>query len=170
VIANNYGRKPKDLWTDKSAGDKIVLYRADDEVEEAAWIIAELQNRHQEGTLRWSDVAIFYRANAQSRIIEERLASAAIPYRVVGGTRFYDRREVKDALAYLRAIVNPSDEVSLKRILNVPKRGIGDGSVTKLDEYAKSNQVSFSEALASWPETGNQRNRQKRTRQLLGTT
>ena len=154
VIANNYGRKPKDLWTDKSAGDKIVLYRADDEVEEAAWIIAELQNRHQEGTLRWSDVAIFYRANAQSRIIEERLASAAIPYRVVGGTRFYDRREVKDALAYLRAIVNPSDEVSLKRILNVPKRGIGDGSVTKLDEYAKSNQVSFSEALASWPETG----------------
>ena len=154
VIANNYGRKPKDLWTDKSAGDKIVLYRADDEVEEAAWIIAELQNRHQEGTLRWSDVAIFYRANAQSRIIEERLASSAIPYRVVGGTRFYDRREVKDALAYLRAIVNPSDEVSLKRILNVPKRGIGDGSVTKLDEYAKSNQVPFSEALASWPETG----------------
>ena len=154
VISNNFGRKPKDLWTDKSTGDKIVLYRADDEVEEAAWVVGELQRQHEQGTLRWSEVAIFYRANAQSRIIEERLASASIPYRVVGGTRFYDRREIKDALAYLRAIVNPADEVSLKRVLNVPKRGIGDGSITKLDQYAASYGISFSEALNSWPEAG----------------
>jgi len=154
VISNNLGRKPKDLWTDKSAGDKIVLYRADDEVDESAWIIGELERLHQHGTLRWSDVAIFYRANAQSRIVEERLASASIPYRVVGGTRFYDRREVKDALAYLRAAVNRSDEVSLKRVLNVPKRGVGDSSVARLDQYASAHGVSFREALSSWPEAG----------------
>lgn len=154
VISNNYGRKPKELWTDKSAGDKIVLYRADDEVDEAAWIIRELDRLHGQGGLRWSDVAIFYRANAQSRIIEERLAGVSVPYRVVGGTRFYDRREVKDALAYLRAVVNPADEVSLKRVLNVPKRGIGDSSVARLDQYANSNGVPFNEALDNWPEVG----------------
>lgn len=154
VISNNYGRKPKELWTDKSAGDKIVLYRADDEVDEAAWIIRELERLHGQGGLRWSDVAIFYRANAQSRIIEERLAGVSVPYRVVGGTRFYDRREVKDALAYLRAVVNPADEVSLKRVLNVPKRGIGDSSVARLDQYANSNGVPFNEALDNWPEVG----------------
>ena len=154
VISNNFGRKPKDLWTDKTTGEKIVLYRADDEVDEAAWIIGEVQRLHQHGALRWSDVAIFYRANAQSRIVEERLASASIPYRVVGGTRFYDRREVKDALAYLRAVVNPSDEVSIKRVLNVPKRGVGDSSVARLDQYAFAHGVSFSEALTNWPEAG----------------
>ncbi len=154
VISNNYGRKPKELWTDKSAGDKIVLYRADDEVDEAAWIIGELERLHGQGGLRWSDVAIFYRANAQSRIIEERLAGVSVPYRVVGGTRFYDRREVKDALAYLRAVINPTDEVSLKRVLNVPKRGIGDSSVARLDQYANHNGVPFNEALNNWPEVG----------------
>ena len=154
VISNNFGRKPKELWTDKSTGDKVILYRADDEVDEAAWIIGELQRRHEHGGLRWSDVAIFYRANAQSRIIEECLAGASLPYRVVGGTRFYDRREVKDALAYLRAIVNPTDEVSLKRVLNVPKRGIGDSSLARLDQYANSNAVPFNEALNNWPEVG----------------
>ena len=154
VISNNFGRKPKDLWTDKTTGEKIVLYRADDEVDEAAWIIGEVQRLHQHGALRWSDVAIFYRANAQSRIVEERLASASIPYRVVGGTRFYDRREVKDALAYLRAVVNASDEVSIKRVLNVPKRGVGDSSVARLDQYALAHGVSFSEALTNWPEAG----------------
>ncbi len=154
VISNNFGRKPKDLWTDKTTGEKIVLYRADDEVDESAWIIGEVQRLHQHGALRWSDVAIFYRANAQSRIVEERLASASIPYRVVGGTRFYDRREVKDALAYLRAVVNPSDEVSIKRVLNVPKRGVGDSSVARLDQYALAHGVSFSEALTNWPEAG----------------
>ena len=154
VISNNFGRKPKELWTDKTTGEKIVLYRADDEVDEAAWIIGEVQRLHQHGALRWSDVAIFYRANAQSRIVEERLASASIPYRVVGGTRFYDRREVKDALAYLRAVVNPSDEVSIKRVLNVPKRGVGDSSVARLDQYAFAHGVSFREALTNWPEAG----------------
>lgn len=154
VISNNFGRKPKELWTDKTTGEKIVLYRADDEVDESAWIIGEVQRLHQHGALRWSDVAIFYRANAQSRIVEERLASASIPYRVVGGTRFYDRREVKDALAYLRAVVNPSDEVSIKRVLNVPKRGVGDSSVARLDQYAFAHGVSFREALTNWPEAG----------------
>ena len=155
VIANNVGRKPKELWTDHGAGDPIVRYHADDEVDEAGWITREIARLHDTGevegvggeALRWGDIAVFYRTNAQSRVLEEQLMRADIPYKVVGGTRFYDRREIKDAVAYLRAVVNPVDEVSLKRIINEPKRGVGDTSIGKVDAYATAHNISFIEAL-----------------------
>ena len=144
VIANNLSRKPKELWTDRGDGNPIVRYHADDEVDEAQWVAREVAKLHDGGDLRWGDIAVFYRTNAQSRVVEEHLIRIGIPYKVIGGTRFYDRREVKDALAYLKAVINPTDEVSVKRILNVPKRGIGDGTVGKLDAYASGH------GLASW--------------------
>ena len=133
VIANNMGRKPKDLWTDAGPGDKILRYHAEDEHDEAQWVTRRISAFHETGDIRWGDIAVFYRTNAQSRVIEEYLARGGIPYRVIGGTRFYDRREIKDALAYLKAVVNPVDEVSVKRVLNVPKRGVGDTSVARVD-------------------------------------
>ena len=147
VIANNMSRKPKDLWTEVGGGDPIVRYRADDEVDEAQWISREIARLHDETELSWGDIAVFYRTNAQSRVLEEHLMRVGIPYKVIGGTRFYDRREIKDAIAYLRAIINPSDEVSVKRILNEPKRGIGATSVGRLDAWATAHHVSFMEAL-----------------------
>jgi DNA helicase-2/ATP-dependent DNA helicase PcrA len=147
VIANNLGRKPKELWTDAGHGDAIVKYEADDETDEAQWIAQQMTRLHDAGTYRWGDMAVFYRTNAQSRIVEEHLMRSGVPYRVIGGTRFYDRREIKDALAYLRAVTNPSDEVSIKRVLNVPKRGVGDSSVAKLDAYAAANGYTFLQAL-----------------------
>jgi DNA helicase-2/ATP-dependent DNA helicase PcrA len=147
VIANNLGRKPKELWTDKGDGDKIVRFHGDDEVDEAQWVTREIAKLHDGGTYRWSDIAVFYRANAQSRVVEEHLTRHGIPYKVIGGTRFYDRKEVKDALAYLKAVWNPTDEVSVKRILNTPKRGIGDGSIGKLDAYATAHGLAFIDAL-----------------------
>ncbi|MEY2397169.1 MAG: ATP-dependent helicase UvrD/PcrA [Actinomycetota bacterium] len=146
LIANNLARTPKSLWTDSGGGDLITHYRADDERDEAAWIVDKIVAQQRSGG-RWADVAVFYRTNAQSRAIEEELARRRVPYKVIGGTKFYDRREVKDLLAYLRAVVNPEDEVSLKRILNVPKRGIGDTSVGKLDSYAAAHGVPFHRAL-----------------------
>jgi DNA helicase-2/ATP-dependent DNA helicase PcrA len=154
VIANNLGRKPKELWTDRGDGDKVIRYHADDEVDEAQWVTREIARLHDGGTMRWSDIAVFYRTNAQSRVLEEHLARHGIPYKVIGGTRFYDRREVKDALAYLRAVVNPIDEVSVKRVLNVPKRGVGDGSVGKLDAYATARGLSFMDALRRSDDAG----------------
>ena len=154
VIANNVGRKPKELWTEKGAGDRVVRYQADDESDEAAWVVGEITRAHEHGDIRWSDVAVFYRTNAQSRILEEHLVRSGIPYKVIGGTRFYDRKEVKDALAYLRAVVNPTDEVSLKRIVNVPKRGVGDGSLAKLDAWAAESGGSFLEGLRHAADAG----------------
>jgi DNA helicase II / ATP-dependent DNA helicase PcrA len=153
VIANNLGRKPKDLWTDQGKGEKIVRYHAEDEADEAQWITHQLSRLHDEG-MRWGDQAIFYRTNAQSRVIEEHLMRMGIPYRVVGGTRFYDRREVKDALAYVKAVVNPTDEVSVKRVLNVPKRGVGDTTVTKLEQWAAARDHSFIDALRRADDAG----------------
>jgi superfamily I DNA/RNA helicase len=153
VIANNLARKPKELWTESGAGSLIVRYHADDESDEAQWVAHELSRLHDEGE-RWSDCAVFYRTNAQSRIVEEALLRVGIPYKVVGGTRFYDRREVKDALAYLRAAVNPVDEVSMKRVLNVPKRGVGDSSIGRLDAWATAKGQPFVEAMRSAPEAG----------------
>ncbi len=150
VIANNEGRKPKHLWTEKAGGERIVRFQGDDESDEAAWVTGEMARLHEGGDLRWSDVAVFYRTNAQSRVLEEQLVRVGIPYRVVGGTRFYDRREIKDALAYLRAVVNPADEVSLKRVLNVPKRGVGDSSVARIDQYAAAHGLPFVDALRRW--------------------
>ncbi|CAB4534147.1 unannotated protein [freshwater metagenome] len=154
VIAHNSARKPKDLWTQTGAGDKITKFQGEDEVDEAQWICRELTRLHADGDQRWSDMAVFYRTNAQSRVLEEQFLRGGIPYKVVGGTRFYDRREVKDAMAYLRAVVNTTDEVNLKRVLNVPKRGIGDQTVGRLDAYARSHGLSFIDALRNWDVAG----------------
>jgi DNA helicase-2/ATP-dependent DNA helicase PcrA len=154
VISHNQARKPKDLWTESGAGDKIVRFQGEDEVDEAQWITREMTRLHDGGDLRWSDMAVFYRTNAQSRVLEEQFLRSGVPYRVVGGTRFYDRREVKDAMAYLKAVVNPTDEVSVKRVLNVPKRGVGDQTVGRLDAFARSKGVTFMEALRRWDEAG----------------
>jgi ATP-dependent DNA helicase UvrD/PcrA len=162
VIAHNVSRKPKELWTDQGAGEPIVRYHADDEVDEAQWITREMTHLHDAadvqvpdagdrgragGRLRWGDIAVFYRTNAQSRVLEEQLMRVGIPYRVLGGTRFYDRKEVKDAVAYLRAVVNPVDEVSIKRVLNEPKRGVGATSIGRLDAWATAHGLPFLDAL-----------------------
>ena len=154
VIARNVGRKPKELWSDKGSGDKIVRYHADDESDEAQFVANELAKLHDHDHIRWGDMAVFYRTNSMSRVIEEFLVRVGIPYKVVGGTRFYDRREIKDALAYLRAIVNPTDEVSVKRIINTPKRGVGDSSIGKLDAWASANGESFDQAVLRFDEAG----------------
>ncbi|HMG42351.1 MAG TPA: DNA helicase PcrA [Acidimicrobiales bacterium] len=154
VIANNMSRKPKDLWTEVGDGDPIVRYRADDEVDEAQWVSREISRLHDETELSWGDIAVFYRTNAQSRVLEEHLMRVGIPYKVIGGTRFYDRREIKDAIAYLRAVINPTDEVSVKRILNEPKRGIGATSVGKLDAWATAHGSSFMDALRRADDAG----------------
>ena len=154
VIAKNVGRKPKDLWTDQGPGDKIVRYHADDESDEAQYVANEIARLHDHEQVRYDEIAVFYRANAQSRVLEEFLLRVGIPYKVVGGTRFSDRREIKDAIAYLRAVVNPTDEVSVKRILNVPKRGVGDSSVGKLDAWASATGESFDQAVLRFDEAG----------------
>lgn len=154
VIAKNVGRKPKDLWTDQGPGDKIIRYHADDESDEAQYVANEIARLHDHEQVRYDEMAVFYRANAQSRVLEEFLLRVGIPYKVVGGTRFYDRREIKDAIAYLRAIVNPTDEVSVKRIVNVPKRGVGDSSIGKLDAWATATGESFDQAIMRFDEAG----------------
>ena len=154
VIDNNVERKPKNLWTDTGQGDRIVRYHAEDEGDEAMFVARTAERMHRDDATNWREMAVLYRTNAQSRVIEEAFMRLGIPYKVVGGTRFYDRREIKDAMAYLRAIVNPADEVSVKRVLNVPKRGVGDTSVARLDEYAAAEGVSFMEALRHADEVG----------------
>ncbi len=154
VISRNLSRKPKELWTDQGSGDPIVRYHADDEGDEAQWLSHELARLHEGGRYVWGDIAIFYRTNAQSRALEEYLVRVGIPYKVVGGTRFYDRREVKDALAYVKAIVNPADEVAIKRVINVPKRGVGDSSIARLDQWAGAHGKPFVEALRHAEDAG----------------
>jgi DNA helicase II / ATP-dependent DNA helicase PcrA len=154
VIANNAMRRPKALWTEQVGGELIRRYFAEDEHEEATWVGRELQRLHESEHYRWGDMAVFYRTNAQSRVLEELLVRFKIPYRVVGGTRFYDRREVKDALAYLRAVVNPSDEVSVKRVVNVPKRGVGETSIARLETWAAGKGLPFADALAKAEDAG----------------
>jgi DNA helicase-2/ATP-dependent DNA helicase PcrA len=154
VISNNLARKPKELWTDQGTGERLVRYVAEDEHDEASFIVGEIERQRTEHGYRWGDFAVFYRTNAQSRAIEEELARRQVPYKVAGGARFYERREVKDLLAYLHAIANPDDEVSTKRVLNVPRRGVGDTSVAKLDAWATGHGVPFSEALSHAQEAG----------------
>src|SRR5690349_7543246 len=146
VIARNQGRKPKNLWSDAGMGAKIVGYVADDERDEARFVSGEIDTLTDAGS-RPGDVAVFYRTNAQSRVFEEVFIRLGMPYRVVGGVRFYERREVRDALAYLRMLVNPDDEVSLRRILNVPKRGIGDRAVECVTSFAQRERITFWEGL-----------------------
>jgi superfamily I DNA/RNA helicase len=154
VIANNPDRKEKHLWSEKGHGSRIIRYHAEDEGDEATWVARTVQSIQQERRAIWKDIACFYRTNAQSRVLEEAFMRFGIPYKVVGGTRFYDRREIKDAMAYLKAVVNPADEVAVKRVLNVPKRGVGDGSVAKLDAYALAEGISFVEAMRHAQEAG----------------
>ncbi|NLV55993.1 MAG: UvrD-helicase domain-containing protein [Acidimicrobiales bacterium] len=153
VIAHNVGRKPKELWTDQGKGDLIQRYHADDEADEAQWVTGRMSTLHDQGS-RWGDFAVFYRTNAQSRVLEEALTRSGIPYKVVGGTRFYDRKEIKDAVAYLKAVVNPGDEVAVKRVVNTPKRGVGDASIARLDAWAASQGFTFHEALHRAAEAG----------------
>ena len=147
VIGNNPGRSPKHLWTDLGTGVPITLYKAQDEHDEAAFVAEQLAALEEDG-LSLSDAAVFYRTHAQSRVIEEIFVRYGVPYQVLGGPKFYDRREVKDVLAYLRAMVNPDDTVAFKRIVNVPKRGVGATSVGHVDRMAEAEGVPFSEALA----------------------
>jgi DNA helicase-2/ATP-dependent DNA helicase PcrA len=146
VIANNASTRKKHLWTDKGKGDQLQRYQGDDEHDEAQFVVREIHRLIDAAEYRYGDVAVFYRTNVQSRVLEEALVRSAVPYRVFGGVKFYDRREVKDALAYMRALVNPDDEVSWKRIVNTPRRGVGDTSVAKLDAYANGAGVTFREA------------------------
>lgn len=153
IIAHNQGRMEKMLWTESDAGDPIKLFCAGDEREEAAWICDRTQQLRLNGQAEYGDIAILYRTNSQSRVLEEMLVRAGIPYRVYGGLRFYDRKEVKDIIAYLRTIVNPSDDVSLRRIINNPKRSIGDSTIAELVRHAADNQMPLYSALMDVPES-----------------
>jgi DNA helicase II / ATP-dependent DNA helicase PcrA len=146
VIGHNKGRKPKRLWSDAGDGERIVGYVADDERDEARFVSEEIDKLVDVGG-RAADVAVFYRTNAQSRVFEEVFIRTGQPYKVVGGVRFYERREVRDALAYLRMLANPADQVSLRRILNTPKRGIGDRAVDCVQALAERERLTFWEAL-----------------------
>jgi DNA helicase-2/ATP-dependent DNA helicase PcrA len=154
VIANNLDRPDKQLFTVGDAGDPVLRYRAEDERDEASWVSGEILRLRAAAALAWGDIAIFYRTNAQSRALEDSFIFTGIPYKVVGGAKFYDRREVKDVLAYIRVLANPDDEVSARRIVNVPKRGIGDTSVARLAAWAQVHRVSFSEAIDRAEEAG----------------
>ena len=148
VISRNSGRREKNLWTATGDGAPITGYVADSEHDEARWISQEVDRLSDEHGVHPRDVAVFYRTNAQSRALEEAFMRAGQPYKVIGGTRFYDRREIKDAIAYLRAVDNPDDDVNLRRILNVPKRGLGDKAEGALAEHAARYAVSFGQAVA----------------------
>jgi DNA helicase-2/ATP-dependent DNA helicase PcrA len=147
VISRNKSRKPKNLWSDAGDGEQIVGYVADDEHDEARFVANEIDKLADSGAAKPRDVAVFYRTNAQSRVYEEVFIRVGMPYKVVGGVRFYERREVRDALAYLRMLANPADEISLRRILNVPKRGIGDRAEACVQALAQRDRVTFWEAL-----------------------
>ncbi|HVW40290.1 MAG TPA: DNA helicase PcrA [Amycolatopsis sp.] len=147
VISRNPNRRDKRLWTDSGEGEKIACYVADNEHDEAAFVAGEIDALADRGELKYSDVAVFYRTNNQSRVFEEIFIRLGLPYRVVGGVRFYERREVRDMLAYLRVIANPEDTVSLRRILNVPKRGIGDRAEAVIATHAERERISFAASL-----------------------
>ena len=149
VVSRNQGRKPKNLWSEAGDGPPITGYVADNEHDEAAFVAEEVDRLNDEGLATPGQVAVFYRTNAQSRVFEEVFIRVGLPYRVVGGVRFYERREVRDLLAYLRLIANPADEVSLRRVLNVPKRGIGDRAEEYVAGYAARERISFAQALGT---------------------
>ena len=148
VIANNEGRKEKNLWSQEGEGESVTGYVAESDHDEAEFVISEIRRLRDTGASNPGDTAIFYRTNAQSRIFEETFLRSAIPYKVVGGVRFYERKEVKDFLGYLRVLVNPEDEISLRRIINTPKRGIGDRALDVIDSHAKTKGISFWRSLS----------------------
>lgn len=145
VIANNLTRKPKKLFTSKSAGDKISVYSATDERDEGRWIASEIEHQHGEG-MSYNQIAVFYRTNAQSRMLEDMLMRAGVPYRLIGGTRFFDRAEIRDVMAYLNLVVNPANDVAAHRAINVPKRGIGKTTVEYIDYVARETGITFLQA------------------------
>ena len=147
VIANNENRKEKNLWSDSGAGSTLIGHVAESEHDEAEFVVSEISRLRDLGKSNPGDTAIFYRTNAQSRVFEEVFLRSGIPYKVVGGVRFYERREVKDFLAYLRVLVNPEDEVSLRRIINTPKRGIGDRALDLIDLHANARGLTFWQSL-----------------------
>ncbi|MGH2812927.1 MAG: DNA helicase PcrA [Actinomycetota bacterium] len=149
LIVHNLARKPKNLWTDARQGEPIVRYQAENEHDEAAFVASEIERLTESEGRSYSDFAVFYRTNAQSRVIEEIFTRFGIPYRVVGGLKFYERKEIKDLLAYLRVVVNPADNVSLRRIVNTPRRGIGDRTVSVLEAQASLKGTTLFEALES---------------------
>lgn len=155
LIANNQGRRPKKLWTAAGDGPKLVGYVADAEVDESAFVVEEIDAVRTKHGYKYGDIAVFYRANAQSRAIEEMFVRSGIPYKVVGGTKFYERKEIKDALAYLHAVANPDDTVSIRRILNEPKRGLGAKAEETVAFHAEKYGISFGQALldVAHPET-----------------
>ena len=146
LIERNVQRKPKSLWTDASGGELTVQYRAQDEHEEAFFVAQEIERLRQQEGYRYKDVAIFYRTNAQSRVVEDVLMRIGLPYRVFGGVRFYQRKEVKDVLGYLRLLVNPQDVISFRRVVNMPKRGIGDATVSALESFARDEEITVLDA------------------------
>ena len=162
VISNNPRREPKRLWTNLGDGEPIVLYEAEDEHDEASFIAEEVTRLGQSG-FSLADCAVLYRTNAQSRVIEEIFVKFEVPYQVIGGLRYYDRREVKDALGYLRAAINPLDTVALKRIVNTPKRAIGDTSVSHVDRYAEAEGLCFWESLVQAKDNARLSNRAKQS-------
>lgn len=147
VVANNPNRKPKTLYTENAEGEKIASYLASDERDEARFIAAEIESLQRKEERAYTDFAVFYRTNAQSRVLEDSLLRAGVPYRIVGGTRFFDRAEIRDVTAYLKAVVNPADEISIKRIINTPRRGIGDTTVDRIELAARQRRVTFETAL-----------------------
>lgn len=149
VIKNNLNRKPKNLWTENPEGNQIFYYRADSEQTEAQFVAGKIKEQVESGKRKYSDFAILYRTNAQSRVMEEVLLKSNLDYSIVGGIKFYDRKEIKDILAYLRLIANPADDISLQRVINVPKRGIGSSSVDKIADFANLHDISMYDALES---------------------
>jgi DNA helicase-2/ATP-dependent DNA helicase PcrA len=149
VIGNNMNRKVKNLWTENPEGNKLVYYRADSEQGEAQFVAGKIKELTRDRKYKLADIAILYRTNAQSRVMEEVLLKSNIEYAIVGGTKFYDRKEIKDMLAYLRLISNPDDDISLRRVINVPKRGIGSTSVDKIADFAAMHDLSLYQALDS---------------------
>ena len=145
VVRNNSQRKDKRLFTDLGDGEKIQSYQASDERDEGRWVASEIEKLHV-GGMSYDDMAVFYRTNAQSRILEDMFLRAGVPYKIVGGTRFFDRAEIRDVMAYLKMIVNPADEMSVKRVINTPRRGIGSTSISKIEDLARTNRCSFFQA------------------------
>ena len=145
VIANNTTRKPKKLFTSREAGEKISVYSATDERDEGRWIASEIEHQHGNGT-SYNQIAVFYRTNAQSRMLEDMLMRAGVPYRLIGGTRFFDRAEIRDVMAYLNLVVNPANDVAAHRVINVPKRGIGKTTVEHIDYVARETGITFLQA------------------------
>jgi len=154
VIGNNLFRQEKDLWSALGKGDRIRRYRAGDDRDEASFVTGEIAALHRDGGIGFGEIAVFYRTNAQSRVLETALADRGIAYTVIGGTRFFDRREVRDVLAYLRAVANPGDEVSLRRILNTPRRGIGDTTLARVIAFGNERGIGFAAALERAEQAG----------------